>query len=981
MHEGKPLFYLPPGVDFAAELVRGLQERLAGQEPEAMARVRLFVNSQRMRRRVTEVFTAGVVSFLPRIDVVADLQGDPVLVDLPRPAPDLRRRLDLARLVGALLIARPDLAPVAARFDLAESLMQLLNEMQDEAVAPEAIAALDVSSHSAHWARTQDFLKIVAPLMMNRDDTPARQREAVLRLDRAWQAQPPQDLVVIAGSTGSRGTTALLMQAIARLERGAVVVPGFDTDLPETVWAGMRDAMTAEDHPQFRFRRLMDGLQAEPADFLPWRVVAPADPDRNRLISLALRPAPVTDQWLIAGPDLPDLVKVSAAMTLIEAANPREEATAIALALRRALESGTRAALITPDRGLTRRVAAALARWGIVADDSAGSPLALSPAGRFLRLVARGFSGPLTADYLLTLLKHPLAGSGAGRLQHLVWTRALELHLRRYGPTFPTGPDLLTWAANRAEALPWARALDAVMVQLGAAPAAHLSTQVERHIVVAEALARGNEAGGSGQLWREPSGEAALRLMQDLRAEAAHGDILSGTDYRMLFETLAQEGQVHDVGPRHPLIAFHGPREAREMVADLVILGGLTDGIWPASTEPDPWLNRKMRRDAGLLLPERQIGLAAHDFQQAIAAKQVILTRALRDAEAETVPSRWLNRLCNLMEGLPGRNGPQALADMRQRGRAVLEFARALERPGPEQMQDPRLKPAPRPSPQPPLETRPTRLSLTRIATLIRDPYAIYAQYVLNLRPLDPLHHEPQERDRGMAVHKVLEIFVRDRPPGETVSAARARLLATTETVLREETPFPSARILWQARLERAADHLLAQDAKHDGTPVLIEQKGQIAVGDSGFVLFGTPDRIDLLPDGRLHLVDYKTGTPPTEAQQEVFDKQLLLAAAMAERGGFAELGRAEVARISYIGLGAGEKAVETDITAPMLAAQWRRFAELIARYQQVETGYAARRAVFEMRYARDYDHLSRFGEWQMSDRALGIPVGGRHGA
>ena len=455
---------------------------------------------------------------------------------------------------------------------------------------------------------------------------------------------------------------------------------------------------------------------------------------------------------------------------------------------------------------------------------------------------------------------------------------------------------------------------------------------------------------------------------------------MTAANYRTLFDTLVHEGEVREPGDRHPLVAFYGHREAREMVADLVILGGLTDGIWPAGADPDPWLNRRMRRDAGLLLPERQIGLAAHDFQQAIAGKEVILTRAVRDAEAETVPSRWLNRLCNLMEGLPGRNGPEALAAMRSRGRVLLDGARALERPSAEQSADPLLQPAPRPSPRPPLQARPKRLSLTRITTLIRDPYAIYAQYVLGLRPLDPLRHEAEDKERGTAVHKILEIFVKDRPPEESRFKARERLLATAETVLRDQTPFPSARILWLARLERAADHLLAQDTKHSGVPVLIEEKGQIAVGN-GFTLFGTPDRIDLLPDGRIHLIDYKTGTPPTEAQQENFDKQLLLAAAMVERGGFAELGRTEVARITYIGLGAGEKAVETEVTPEKLNEQWRRFSELIARYQRLDTGYAARRAVFEMRYARDYDHLSRFGEWQMSDRAQAIPVGGEDGA
>ena len=104
-------------------------------------------------------------------------------------------------------------------------------------------------------------------------------------------------------------------------------------------------------------------------------------------------------------------------------------------------------------------------------------------------------------------------------------------------------------------------------------------------------------------------------------------------------------------------ICIRGSREAREVQADLVILAGLNEGIWPQPAAPDPWLSRQMRLKLGLLLPERQIGLAAHDFQQALAARQVILTRATRDDEAQTVPSRWLDRLINLMTGLEGETG------------------------------------------------------------------------------------------------------------------------------------------------------------------------------------------------------------------------------------------------------------------------------------------------------------------------------------
>jgi ATP-dependent helicase/nuclease subunit B len=964
------LFYLPPGVDFATQLVMGLHDRMQGRPPEDMAHVHLFLNSQRMRRRVTAVMTATGAGFLPRMAVVSELGSDIALSDLTPAVPGLRQQLELARLVKQLLLAQPELAPLSARFDLAESLSGLLAEMQDEAVTPDALANLDMSGHSAHWARTQAFLNIIAPLYQAKTDQSLRQREAVLRLARSWQDAQPSDPVIIAGSTGSRGTTAMLMQAIARLDAGAVVLPGFDVDLPDRVWSGMNDVMTDEDHPQFRFRKLMVSLDTPRASLRPWRQIAPYDADRNRLVSLALRPAPVTDQWLTEGQSLPDLVQTTAGLTLIEATQPRDEALSIALVLRHAVELGKRAALITPDRGLSRRVAAALARWSLVADDSAGSPLAMSAIGRLLRQLARAFAAPLTADQLLILLKHPLSHLGEGRGLHLSLTRALELELRRNGPAFPDAASLLSWAAKAQDTRqPWAEWLASLLPLFPRPNTAPLQDHVLHHLTVLQSLVRGDP-------WQGPAGIEARHLMDLLTQEAPFGDAMSPADYASFFDTQVNKGEVRETYTPHPLVAFYGHREAREMQAEIVVVGGLTDGIWPAMGDPDPWLNRKMRKEAGLLLPERQIGLAAHDFQQAMAAQTVILTRSVRDAEAETVPSRWLNRLCNLMEGLPNRNGPQALAQMRARGRVWLDQARAMDRPTEAHRADPGLHPAKRPSPRPPIAARPVKLALSRVATLIRDPFAIYARHTLNLTPMDPLRPEPDDRDRGILIHKILEVFVKDRPAGETPDQARHRLLTIAARVLTEGTPFPSARLLWMARLERAVGHLLRQDSKYDGTPVLVEQRGSITVGKSGFTLFGTPDRIDLLPDGRLHLIDYKTGTPPTKAQQEAFEKQLLLAAAMAERGGFADLGPVEVARISYIGLGSGDKSVETEIDADLLAEQWARFAQLVAAYAKRGTGYAARRAVFETRFQLDYDHLSRFGEWQMSDRAEAVTVG-----
>lgn len=967
------VFALPPGVDFPAALVAGLRARLTGQPPEAMARVTLYLNTQRMRRRVSDLFAASGAGFLPRLRLVTDLGQDAAFADLPAAPPPLRLRLQLSQLVAGLLGAQPDLAPRAALYDLSDSLADLMGEMQGEGVAPATVAALDVSDHSAHWRRTQQFLGIIAPFFDGPapPDAEARQRRVVERLAAQWALHPPLDPMIIAGSTGSRGTTALLMQAVARLPQGALVLPGFDPDLSPAIWGALDDALSAEDHPQYRFRKLMTALYLSPADITPWHAANAANPARNRLISLSLRPAPVTDQWLTEGKLLPDLTAATAEMTLIEAPSPRAEALAIALILRQVAESGRTAALITPDRNLTRQVTAALDRWAIRPDDSAGRPLGLSAPGRLLRHVSRLFGQRLRADGLLTLLKHPLTATGADRGRHLRWTRELELKLRRNGPPFPTGADLIAWAATQTdpEALLWAGELARALEGVDEVTTRPLAEHVAHHRALTEAFARGT-GDSAGTLWQEPAGEAALALIEELIAEASHGGALSPADYTNLFDALLTRGEVRDPVQPHPRIMIWGTLEARVQGADLVILGGLNDGTWPKLPPPDPWLNRKMRLDAGLLLPERRIGLAAHDYQQAIAAPEVILTRAHRNADAETVPSRWVNRLVNLLGGLPAQHGPQALAAMRARGQHWLALAEALERP------EVQVAPARRPSPRPPVAARPATLAVTGIRTLIRDPYAIYARHILRLYPLDPLRPGPDARLRGQVLHLILERFIKDRPMAEDLPAARARLLATAATVMAEEAPWPAARALWQARMERAAGFFLRAEAARGGTPVVLEERGRAPLGTLPFILTARPDRIDVLPEGRIHILDYKTGAPPTKKQQAQFDKQLLLEAAMVAKGAFGPNLPTDVARISYIGLGATPKIEETEITPDLIGTVWQDLHALIGRYLSRAQGYASRRAVFEDRFPGDYDHLARYGEWQMTDRPEPQDVG-----
>ena len=968
------LFGLPPGADFPAALVAGLRARLAGSPPEAMARVELIVNTRRMARRLREIFDAGPATLLPRIRLVTDMGELGDLADLPPAVPPLRRRLELAQLVARLIEARPDLAPSAALYDLADSLAALMDEMGVEGVDPETVLTLDVSDQSGHWQRALAFLRIVRDYLAQLDAPPdpgARLRRVIERRVAAWQAAPPSHPVIVAGSTGSRGAVALLMQAVARLPQGAVVLPGFDFHLPDAVWAGMEDALSAEDHPQFRFGKLMQALDLSPRNVRLWQAEDISDPARNRLISLALRPAPVTDQWLAEGPDLGPLGPACDGLTLLEAPGQREEALAIALRLREAAETGQSAALITPDRALTRQVEARLAGWGITADDSAGRPLHLSPPGRLLRLVARLRTRAPSAGDLMTLLRHPLTHSGGGRNRHLRLARELELWLRREAVPQPDAAALRRWAEKMGdpEAEAWASWLGACLdgAQAGTAP---LGDHAAALRTLAERLAAGPATEGTGGLWEREAGRAALALYESLQAEAPRGGDMEAEGFADLLTALMEREAVQDIEAPHPGIRIWGTLEARVQGADLLILGGLNEGSWPETPAPDPWLNRALRHRAGLLLPERRIGLAAHDFQQAAGAREVWLTRAARTDEAPTVPARWLNRLTNLLRGLPDQGGALALEGMRERGARWLRLGAALERA-------PRLDPAPRPSPRPPVTARPRRLSVTEIQTLIRDPYAIYAKHVLRLRALDPLDRPPDAMLRGTMLHEVLDRFVKatlEAPERLTPEA----LSACAREVLAARVPWAATRMQWQARLDRVAQWFVETERARRSlaTPVLLEDRGEAEVKGLGVTLLGKADRIDRDAEGRLHIYDYKTGAAPGPKKQLHFDKQLLLEAAMAERGAFEALGAAPVARAVYIGLNASPAEVPAPLTDTpdeegklVTAGQvWEEFVALMRLYASETRGYTARRAMESMNYAYDYDHLARYGEWEEAD-------------
>lgn len=162
------VFATPLGVDFCAALIEGLDARLAGHPPEAIARVEIHVANARMQRRLQSLYAARGPGLLPRIRPVLSLSETADLDGLAPAMSPLALRLELAQLIGRLLERDPTIAPRAALYDLADSLADFMGEMVEEGVSPEQIAALDMGDHSEHWARAREFLGIAADLIANR---------------------------------------------------------------------------------------------------------------------------------------------------------------------------------------------------------------------------------------------------------------------------------------------------------------------------------------------------------------------------------------------------------------------------------------------------------------------------------------------------------------------------------------------------------------------------------------------------------------------------------------------------------------------------------------------------------------------------------------------------------------------------------------------------------------------------------------------
>jgi ATP-dependent helicase/nuclease subunit B len=979
VEEGMPgVATIPAGVPFAEALAAGLLAE-AATAPHALADALILLPTRRACRLLAEALlrrSSSQALLLPRIQPLGEIDADEVLLDsalegaLPAAIAPLRRQLLLAR-----LFERSGW-PMIHALRLAEELAALLDELQTERVPLDALARLIPEQLAEHWQRNRDVLAVIAEawprlLAEERALDPAERRHRLLtELAAQWRAGPPEQRIVAAGSTGSIPATRALLRVIASLARGTVVLPGLDQDMGEPSWRVLTPA-----HPQFGLKQLLAALEVERLAVREWPApgVAGSDPARARLLGEAMRPAAAITAWQ-------DLTSPPAAATqglaIEQHPDLSAEALALALRMRGALEvPGRTAALATRDRQLARRVAAELRRWGIEVDDSAGTPLDQTPPGAFLLLTARLVIDGVTPVALLAALKHPFArhGQDAGALREQA--RALELACLR-GPRLAGGFGGILVELRRA----YGRAANDQRRQqrlgsligfverlqnaarpfgeLAAASAVELGALLRAHLAFAETLAL-PEPGAASPLWAREAGEGAAALFADLLDAADLEHRIAPAAYPAVLARLMAARPVRSRAPKHPRLHIWGQLETRLQHADLLLLGGLNEGTWPALADPGPWLSGSMRATLGLAAVERRIGLAAHDFVQAACARQVVLSRAEKDAQGNpTVPCRWLVRLHALLESM----GIEHAGEIGWRA-----WARALD-------DVPGARPEPRPAPRPPVSARPRTLSVSDIGLWMTDPYDLYARRILGLSALDPLEADPGPLERGTVIHRALERFVRAFPEALPPDAER-RLLDLGRQLFEDFSHRPQVMALWWPRFERIACWVIEQErARRAGAiEIKVEVKGvlELSAPAGAFRLKARADRLERHPDGRITVIDYKTGAPPDRTKVLCgLAPQLPLEAAMVQEGAFADIGPAHVAELLFWQLRGDETGGEERPAAKLepaeLAAQaLEGLSRLIAHYDRLETTYRPHPRP-EVPWRGDYDHLARRGEWTL---------------
>ena len=986
------LFTIKAGHGFAEMLVRGICARAGSAE--ALATWRIYLPSHRACQTIQAAFLEymdGQPVMLPSLMPLGE--GDELTEEifdeivsghtqiLPAEISTTQRQFMLARLIGAMRIGGQNISQKQALI-LAADLARLMDQMRQADITAEQLDQIIPDRFSTHWQDIVRFLDIIMRLWpellgrLGRLDPVEKKLKIVEMLTNSWQTSPPAHPVVIAGSTGSLPSTLKMMRAVLGLPAGMVVLPGLanQIDSDDDI-----DAISTDSgHPQHQLFSLLEQLDMRPSQVADFCAEADTQTGSNMLQRRALwqevfRPYRQTHLWRRSDKGQTSLSEQAVeGISLMGCRDRYHEADIIAGLMRKTLESKQKTALlVTPDRKLARGVRAALLRWGLDVEDSAGEPLGQSRTGSYLGLVAQWACTGGDAHRLLALAKHKFASGGLEMAAFNRQIRRIETAILRRTLPSAGAEAIATYLDEfdddgrladfyRAHILAPLQPLAEVM----ALPSASLSQLADAHGKSAEMLAQTDQQDEALlTLWGEADGRIAAQLLSEM---ALYGDdiMLKPFEYADYFQQLAANIPVRKKWRSHPRLAILGTVEARMQSADLVILGGLNEGIWPPAPDTSPWINQEIRGALGL--PDRhwRTGLSAHDFFMLAHSPNLVITRSETADEGTATASRWWQRLEAVL--LATR------LDRRLYSRLPADIQAGFEGLVPDA-----ASPCQMPAPCPALSVRPRTLWATDMDVLISDPYAIYAKYILGLRPLDDVDRPADAALRGTIFHDCLATFLAAYPDGDLPDDAQGRLESIADNYFSAFASNVKITRFWRASFSQIARWFIEQETERRKyiTYSLTEVKGKIDIDvDEGAVSIGAKaDRLDFTADNLCHVIDYKTGTPPTKAQvTKGRATQLMIEAFIARAGAFDgqnDTGSVEIDRLEYWQLSGKEQLAGQikDVTPTAFDpdSYFEDLTSLIRWFDDPAASYPSEPDSQNRPRFSNYRHLARVREWR----------------
>ena len=980
-------FTIPPGCAFASDLARGVLAQ--AETPQQLAQTLILVPTRRAQRSLSAAFLAvsdGKAMLLPTIRAIGDIDDDSLpdalLSDgghLPPAMPEMRRLCLIARQVQSFPIGGQKPSEVQA-FALARALISLFDQMQNADFDPQNLASLWPEELAAHWHDIAQFMAIMTqywPAILKAEGAmdPVKRRLALLQkqLD-IWQDKPPQTPVIIAGSTGTLPATQRLMKLVSSLPYGQVVFPGLLPDIDQDDWQVIHKDKV---HPLHPLSVTLKALSLELSDVRIWPASiaqAKASAKRQAFLTEVMRPASQTDKWRALGGQKDSFISKDSftGFQRLEAQDSHEEAEIISLLLRAQLEEPHRTAiLVTPDRQLAQMVRSELRRFDIEIDDSAGESLALSKIGSFLTLLARLADSHNEITDLVTLAAHPFCAAAMDRHSfRQEFDKVNRRHLRGT-LTISTLDELIDYLEKHA---PEKAAFMRTHVQTVLAPLQDLSkTQMISIAKAADVLGKVAEALAAQTpmqdtdaidiLWTGAEGEAAAKCLRDL-SSFGHDFEVRPAQLADTLSALMSAIEVRKPYQKQSRLAILGAVESRMLTADLVILSGLNEGVWPPKPNQDLWMNQSMAAEIGLPHRQWRIALSAHDFMMAAAQPEIVITRARRQNDRPTLPSRWLTRMDAVMkaakiEDLIQPRLPEDIA-------AILAYQRSVK-----------AEPIAPPAPKPPIENRPDRLSATSFDRLIADPYGIYADKVLNLRKLQPVNETPGPLLKGNLFHEALQLFVAAHPSGKLKPEDAEELLTLAKPLFEPYEHHYEVKYFWWPQLENLARWFVDYDnhLRLGDSHSYVETKGEVVfeTPERKITFLAKADRIVVSSDGDAHIIDYKTGSVPTKKSvKEGRSTQMLVEAALLSKQGFSQIGKAETSQLEYWKLrGRGKPVTEiSNVSQPDLDIEdvYEAMCQLALRFENEDMAYWSEPDPRTKPAYSDYRHLARIKEWRAGE-------------